>query len=450
MKTYITKQHQADAVKALERLVKHPSYLDTAALGAPFGVGVRAALDDMMALCDELGFKTYTDPDGNYGYAEVGEGDEIFGILGHVDVVPAGDAADWATDPYQAVVQDGVIHGRGVQDDKGPSVAALFAVKALMDAGVTFKERIRFIFGTDEENLWRGIAVYTEKEAQITHGIAPDSEFPVTYAEKGLQQAYLIGPGTTDFSLNLDQPFNAVPAKAAYDGPKLAEVTQALDDFGFAYEPTDTGIVVTGKAIHAMMAPDGTNAVLRLAMALDKVFPDGPLSLIGQCFKEDATGTNLLGDISDDASGHLTINLSGIKVTPEETRIQLDMRVPVTVNHTALLDQLREAVGKYGLRYEDFDYLAPLYVPRDSALVETLMGVYQDVTGDQTPPQVSGGATYARKMHQCVAFGAMLPGVPDYMHQVDEQWELTKMYEAMTIYAEAVARIAGESGPKSD
>jgi len=33
-------------------------------------------------------------------------------------------------------------------------MAALYAVKALLDSGVRFKKRVRFIFGTDEETLW--------------------------------------------------------------------------------------------------------------------------------------------------------------------------------------------------------------------------------------------------------------------------------------------------------
>lgn len=441
MKTYVKPEHQRAAVEALKRLVSHPSVLGDPVPGAPFGQPIRDALDEMMAIYNELGFKTYTDPEGNYGYAEVGEGDEIFGIIGHVDVVPVGDPADWASDPFKAEVRDGVIYGRGVQDDKGPSMAALFAVKALMDAGVTFKERIRFIFGTDEENLWRGIAVYEEKEAPITHGIAPDSEFPVTYAEKGLQQSYFVGPGSDEFTLKMTNAFNAVPAKAYYEGPKMAEVKAALTDLGFAFEQTGDGITVIGKSVHAMMAPEGTNAVLRLAMALDQVFPDGPLGLIGKCFKEDATGTNLVGDIKDEASGHLTVNISNIEVTPEETRMQVDMRIPVTVDHDQLIEQMTARIADFDFKYEDFDYLAPLYVPQDSELVTKLMTVYREVTGDDTAPQVSGGATYARTMNQCVAFGAMLPGVPDYMHQVDEQWELAKMFEAMKIYAEAVQSV---------
>lgn len=444
MQTEIKATHQKAAVEALKRLVKHPSSTTDPVPGAPFGQPIRDALDEMMTICDELGFKTYTDPEGHYGYAEVGEGTDIFGILGHVDVVPAGDITDWSHNPFDLTVENGVMYGRGVQDDKGPSVAALYAVKALMDAGVKFKERIRFIFGTDEETLWRGIAVYQRKEEAITHGIAPDSEFPVTYAEKGLQQSYFVGPGSTEFSLKMQNAFNAVPAKAQYKGPKLEEVKSALDEFGFGYETAEDGITVTGKSVHAMLAPEGSNAVLRLAMALDKVFPDGPLGLIGRCFKEDATGTNLVGDVADSASGHLTVNISNIEVSPEETRMQVDMRIPVTVDHDELIDQMTEKIAEYGYRYEDFDYLAPLYVPKDSELVEKLMTVYREVTSDTTEPQVSGGATYARTMNQCVAFGAMLPDVTDYMHQVDEQWELEKMFTAMDIYATAIKAIASE------
>ncbi|KZL43098.1 M20 family metallopeptidase [Secundilactobacillus collinoides] len=445
MTKYVTKQHQEAAVAALKRMISKNSVLAEAAPGAPFGKGIRLALDEIMAICGELGFKTYEDPDGYYGYAEVGEGKDIFGLIGHVDVVPAGDPSDWDTDPFTATVTDGKIIGRGAQDDKGPSMAALFAVKALMDAGVHFTERVRFIFGTDEETLWRGIAVYNQKEEPITHGIAPDSEFPVTYAEKGLQQSYLVGPGSTELTVSAKSAFNAVPAKAFYDGPKVAEVKTALDELGFKYESTGDGITVLGKSVHAMLAPQGTNAVLRLGMALAKVFPDNPqLAFIGKLFKEDATGTNVLGDVKDEASGHLTFNISSLEINAKETRMQIDIRIPVTIDHDALIDQLSKKVCEYGLTYEHFDYLAPLYVPKDSELVKTLMHVYKKLTGDDTQPQVSGGATYARTMNQCVAFGAMLPDVPDYMHQVNEQWELASMFKAMDIYAEAVNEIVGE------
>ncbi len=185
MDKIITEDKQKAAVKTLERLISVPSYNQPAEEGAPFGKGIRNALDEMMKICDELGFKTYEDPDGYYGYAEVGSGDKVFGIICHLDTVPAGDLGKWKHDPFKGTVIDNAVYGRGSQDDKGPGIAALYAVKALMDQGYHFNQRIRFIYGTDEEILWRGIAEYNKKEAPIDSGISPDAEFPLIYAEKG-------------------------------------------------------------------------------------------------------------------------------------------------------------------------------------------------------------------------------------------------------------------------
>lgn len=441
MAQLVNEKEQQEAVKTLERLISVPSYNGPAEDGAPFGRKIRNALDEMMKICDELGFKTYEDPDGYYGYAEVGEGDKVFGVICHLDTVPAGDLKNWEHDPFKGTVINNAVYGRGSQDDKGPGIAALFAVKALMDAGYHFNQRIRFIYGTDEEILWRGIAQYNNKEAQIDSGISPDAEFPLIYAEKGLEQAYLVGPGTDKLNISLKNAFNAVPDKAVYDGPKQDEVKAALDKHGFKYTSDDHSITVLGKSVHAMLAPEGTNAVLRLAIALDDVFDFKPLDFIGKLFKEDATGTNVLGDVEDE-SGHLTFNISSLEINEKETRMQIDLRIPVTVDRDQLLKKLNENVAPYDLKYAPFDYVAPLYVPKDSKLIQTLMAVYKDQTGDNdATPQISGGATFARTMHNCVAFGGMLPTTPDYMHQANEQWALPDMFKAMEIYAQAIKKL---------
>lgn len=441
MDKIITEDEQKAAVKTLERLISVPSYNQPAEEGAPFGKGIRNALDEMMKICDELSFKTYEDPDGYYGYAEVGSGDKIFGVICHLDTVPAGDLGKWKHNPFKGTVINDAVYGRGSQDDKGPGIAALYAVKALMDQGYHFNQRIRFIYGTDEEILWRGIAEYNKKEAPIDSGISPDAEFPLIYAEKGLQQSYLVGPGTDQLKLNLKNAFNAVPDSAVYDGPKQDEVKVALDKHGFEYTSDGNSITVIGKSVHAMMAPKGTNAVLRLAIALDDVFDFKPLDFIGKLFKEGATGSNVLGDVRDE-SGQLTFNISSLEINENETRMQIDLRIPVTVDRDNLLAKLSKQVATYDLKYVHFDYLAPLYVPKDSKLVRTLMKVYKEQTGDvDAEPQISGGATFARTMNNCVAFGGMLPTTPDYMHQANEQWPLSDMYKAMEIYAQAIKKL---------
>ena len=137
---------------------------------------------------------------------EIGQGDELLAVLCHLDVVPAGDLEDWQTPPFEATLKDGWLIGRGVQDDKGPSLAALYAVKSLLDQGLVFTKRIRFIFGTDEETLWRCMNRYNQIEEKADLGFAPDSSFPLTYAEKGLLQVKLHGPGWEDLPLQLVKP----------------------------------------------------------------------------------------------------------------------------------------------------------------------------------------------------------------------------------------------------
>lgn len=432
------------AVASLKRLIAVPSFNseDSAVAGAPFGVGPRAALDEVLAIADELGFDCFCDPDGYYGYADVGSGDSCFGIVCHVDTVPAGDVSAWDFPPFELNCSDGVLFGRGVQDDKGPTVAALFAVKAILDAGFSFDRKIRFIFGTDEEILWRCLAEYNKKEDPIDLGIAPDAEFPLIYAEKGLQQSYLVGAGSDELSVDVVDSFNAVPSTAFYGGERLDDVKKALLDRDFAFSESDEGITVSGKSVHAMNAPEGINAISRLAIALADVFPNVGVLQFFKKFDQEAHGANLLGNVFDEASGQLTFNISSLQINSSESRVQIDLRIPVTVDHDQLIQQLSQAVKKFGLEYVDFDYLKPLYVPTDSDLVKTLMASYQDVSGDRdSKPQISGGATFARTMPNTVAFGAMLPTTPDFMHQANERWSKADMRLSMKIFAEAIYRL---------
>ncbi len=54
----------------------------------------------------------------NYcGYAEMGEGDEIVGIAGHLDIVPVG--GDWSYNPFELTRKGDYVYGRGTTDDKG-------------------------------------------------------------------------------------------------------------------------------------------------------------------------------------------------------------------------------------------------------------------------------------------------------------------------------------------
>lgn len=444
MKNYLTEQVKEEFLSSLKLLISYPSVLNENENGTPFGQAIQDVLEKTLEICQGLGFKTYLDPKGYYGYAEIGQGKELLAVLCHLDVVPSGDEADWKTPPFEAIVKDGYIFGRGVQDDKGPSMAALYAVKALLDSGVVFQKKVRFIFGTDEETLWRCMGRYNELEETATLGFAPDSSFPLTYAEKGLLQVKLHGPGSDFLQLEAGEAFNVVPAKASYQGAFLEKVIAGLRAAGFDYEETADEVTVLGVPKHAKDAAQGINAIVRLAKVLQLLAPHPALSFIADAVGEDATGSHLFGPILDEPSGSLSFNIAGLTITPERSEIRIDLRIPVLADKEDLVRGLSKKAADYQLTYEEFDYLAPLYVPKDSELVSTLMSIYQEKTGDTSPAMSSGGATFARTMPNCVAFGALFPGAEQTEHQANERAKLDDLYKAMDIYAETIRRFAGE------
>ncbi|MCW1027520.1 dipeptidase [Streptococcus anginosus] len=444
MKQFLTEEIKSDYLESLKTIVSYPSVLNEGENGTPFGQSIQNVLEKMLELTRSLGFKTYIDPKGYYGYAEIGQGEELLAVLCHLDVVPVGDLSDWETPPFEATIKDGWIHGRGVQDDKGPSLAALYAVKALMDAGVTFNKRIRFIYGTDEETLWRCMARYNELEETATLGFAPDSSFPLTYAEKGLLQIKLHGSGSQELAIEAGEAFNVVPAKASYTGNLADSLEVELKKQAFEYERTADTVTVIGVPKHSKDAAEGVNAIVRLAMGLNPLVQHSTIQFMAEAVGEDATGSSLFGEISDEPSGTLSFNVSGLTINQDESEIRIDLRIPVLADKDKLVRELSQIAEKYQLRYEEFDYLAPLYVPLDSELVSTLMAVYKEKTNDDSPAVSSGGATFARTMPNCVAFGALFPGALQTEHQANERTVIDDLYKAMDIYSETIYRLAGK------
>ena len=438
----IVNENSKDMIESIKAAVRINSVMDedTATESMPFGKGVDESLRKTLEIAESLGFKTVY-KDGYYGYAEVGEGEELIGILGHIDVVPIGDESKWKFPPFSATEEDGYIYGRGAQDDKGPTIAAMYAVKALLDAGVKFGKRVRFIIGGDEENLWRCIAKYTENGEEIpSMGFTPDSSFPVTNAEKSLVQFYLRGKGSKDLSLNISGALNAVPGVANYIGKLADKLAEKLDELKFDYEKDGESITVIGKRVHAASADKGVNAIERLCKALYEIgVEDDVVRFVAEL--SDSVGSKILPNCIDDVSGTLTLNLGELIINEKESKIGFDSRVPVKFTIEDLEDAVKEKAANYGLEFEEFDRLKSLYVPADSELIKTLVSVYEQETGLEGTPKSSGGATYAKALDNCVAFGAMFPFEEKTEHQENERVNIKNMIKATEIYALSVYRL---------
>lgn len=434
--------NQDEMIKALVELLSIPSVIDETDESKPFGKDVDLALKKALEICERLGFSTYYDPNGYYGYADYGKGDEIIGILAHVDVVSEGDPNNWKHMPYQGEIAGGKLYGRGAIDDKGPLIASIYAVKALMDANIDFNKRVRIIIGTDEENSWRGICKYVAKEELPSMGFTPDSSFPVVYAEKGLLQFRLKSDKKSDLRVRGGTAMNAVPESTFYLGDHLFRLEKQLKKLGFDHEIEDEELYVIGRSAHAAKPSAGINAIVRMACALKEIGIESPtVNFLTEKVGFTHNGELIFGSCSDEPSGELTMSVNQIDLSHYGEILGIDMRIPVTVDKKFIVDGMTRVAEKYGLKYEEVDYLAPLYVERNSVLIKTLVEVYEEETGLSGEPISTGGATYARAMPNIVAFGPLFPGQEKVAHQTDEYIDINAFVKCAQIYAKAIEKL---------
>ena len=423
-------------VEAVSRLVAIPSVFETDDR-TPFGPQVDRCLDEALAILSELGLHTYKSPDGMYGYAEIGEG-ELFGVLCHLDVVQARQEDGWNYPPFVPTVQDNCLYGRGTQDDKGPTIAAAFALKSLLDDQIPLRKRVRFIFGIDEETLWHSIRAYSQREEAPASGFVPDSAFPLTYAEKGLLQVHIRSAEPFPFSCRGGDTLNAVSSFACC--PDKDALRLALDELGLPWHQKGDELCVEGMTAHAKNPWKGKSANLYLLRALRKAGYEHPaVRFACDALDEKFRFEGFTDDDLSDFSGPVTVNLGTMTLNESGCELGLDLRLPVGCTKEKVMDLLRQKAASYGLEVEEFDWLRPLHVPLDTPLVQNLMTAYRTVTGDDvTEPYISAGATFARAFDNCVAFGANLPDCPTSEHQPNEHIDIDKLVLAAEIYRNAL------------
>ena len=279
-----------------KELLRIPSVLESFDENSetPFGENIQAALEYMLDLAKEDGFVTKNVK--NYAaHAEFGEGKDILGILCHLDVVPTGEG--WTNQPFDPVIVDDKLVARGASDDKGPTMAAYFALKLLKESGFKPNKRVRIIFGTDEETAWRGIAEYFKTEEMPTIGFAPDASFPLIYGEKGIFSFDITGK-TNDpnlISFHAGDRYNVVPD---YASCKLnIDVSEQFDQYltfnGFNGEVNGNEYIVHGKRAHAMQPNLGVNAAFILAQFLNEHIDNPFIKYINEYLSFDHLGEKL-------------------------------------------------------------------------------------------------------------------------------------------------------------
>lgn len=450
-------KYKDELIASLQESVRIKSVEEAAKPGMPFGEGPAKALEHFLSVGEKLGFEV-KNFDNYVGHIDFGSGDEMLGILGHVDVVPEGTG--WDHDPYGAEIIDNKMYGRGTLDDKGPMMICLYAMKALKDAGIPLKKKVRMILGANEETNWGCMKHYfdTLKMPQPTLSFTPDSEFPVTFAEKGILRALFKIKTDSDITVQAGSVFNAVPETTVISLPlsykEIVEKEIPLFNEGkkgkINFEIKDKRVIITSKGVaaHAAHPEFGYNSLSALMLFLGKIsVKENGFKEMIHFFNEKVQmefNGKLLGlNLIDEPSGEITINFGKCYVENGELNVSMDMRFPVTFNADDIKSSLLDTLTKYGITFDVLKTEKPLYIPKDNFLVKTLMEVYQDMTGDmESKPISTGGGTYAKAVNNCVAFGALLKGTPDTMHQKNECMDLASLDVLMPLFIETIYRLA--------
>lgn len=445
--------------------------MSTATEGKPFGEGVAQALEAMLARGENDGFQT-KNLEGYAGTIEYGDGEEEVGVLVHVDVVTVGEG--WITPPFEPSIRDGKIYARGAIDDKGPTLAAYYALKMVKDSGLPLQKRVRFIIGTDEESGWLCMKYFAEHDQVPRIGFSPDSSFPMTHAEKGQINPTLTIPhhvptgkanGWSLVSFVSGDQGNSVPDKAvavinydheAKDEAALQEIVGQWREFLQMHratgelEQTEVGQLqfsIAGKPAHGMEPFRGVNAGTLLASFLKTLSFEASefsfLSLLSDILHEDHYGEQLHMACEDEVSGKLTVNAGILRYNQlEGGSVRLNIRYPATISCQEYVEKLERRVDELGWTISNLRTSKSHYVPKDHPVIETLSRVYEEHTGLPAHLLSSGGATYAKIMSAGVAFGPLFPGKESTAHLANEYAEIDHLLKAMAIYAHAIYELA--------
>ena len=406
--------------------------------GKPYGREISDALGLMLETGRKMGFRT-ENIDGHAGYIEYGSGEKMVAVLGQIDVVPAGDG--WDSDPFKLVSKDGKLTGRGVLDDKGPMTAALYALKAVKESGISLKHRIRIIIGTDEESGSKDMVRYKETEEMPEYAFTPDAMFPVVNSEKGMvvfsigRKLAASGQGKlTEASGGLVT--NQVPDKAHMSVITGSETLE--------FRSTE------GRAAHGSTPEAGVNAIDSLIKNVCDSENYGKLPEDLRTFTDfyakymagDTRGVKFGADCSDAKLGDATFNAGVLEGDEDNIKVKVDYRYPANKDCMPYLEKIEKICRDEGMEFELLRHKHGLYFPEDHELVKTLMDVYAEETGSRIPPASMGGGTYAKSLPNTVAFGPIFPGHEDTMHQANEYITLDDLEANCRIYAKAMVKLA--------
>ncbi|MBR4587321.1 MAG: Sapep family Mn(2+)-dependent dipeptidase [Lachnospiraceae bacterium] len=454
--------HEDEMLSDIKRLIAIDSAKGEALDGCPFGKGPAEALKEAGTIAARHGFAACNMDSYVLCIDMPGKShDRGLDILAHLDVVPATGDGWNITKPFEAAIKDGKLYGRGAADDKGPAMAALYAMRAVKETGAELKTGVRLILGSDEESGSQDIEYYYSKEKPAPFTISPDADFPVVNVERGRCAPHVTADydqkGEKIVYIECGTAENVIPgeAKAMFASLDAAEkglMTKRAQDLGCRAEFNDEsgGVLMTlkGKTGHASLPEDAVNALTALLEALDAIKEDTVLFGCLHAIKErfpfgDHYGKAAGIQMSDEICGPLTASPTILKAAEGHLEYVFDARLPEEANEENVIGALRPHFEKNKMHISCSHMSRPHIVRPDSPFVGLLLSCYEQVKNVKGYPIAIGGGTYVHEVENGVAFGPVDPGTETNMHGVDENIPVKQLTEAACIYALAILGVCG-------
>lgn len=473
--------HKKEMLDDIMSAIRIPSVNGPEQPGMPFGEENAKALAFAASLGNKYGMKSEV-LENKVAVVDLNDAPTELDILAHMDVVPAGDG--WTvTEPFVPVIRQGKLYGRGSSDDKGPAIAALYAMRAIKELGIPITKNVRLILGADEETECRDTKFYYEKFKEAPCSFSPDAEYPLINIEKGGLYTKYGAQWDEDkalprlISLKGGTAGNVLPnrAEAAVEGISeraVREVCKKTEmETGIHFEVTDESgdsqigaldakkntkldeykiwyIRATGTSTHASTPWEGNSALTGLLKAIANlplaestgykslkglagIFPHGD-------YYGEAAGVSL----KDEISGVLTLGTHVLEYNLNGMSGKIDCRAPLCATEENVLKVLRDKLRTAGIKLDsDAKMTPPHYVPEERPFIRTLLTCYEQVMGEKGYCMAIGGGTYAHHLENGVAFGCMKLGTDYHMHGADEYLIVDEIVKSGKLFALAIANI---------
>jgi succinyl-diaminopimelate desuccinylase len=429
---------------------------------------VKEALRLAIDKASNMDFKAYTVLNDSIGIIEMGEGKETIGILTHIDVVPAGDLKDWKTTPFEMVEKDGLLFGRGVLDDKGPIISALYAMDAIRKLNMPIKKKIQLIIGTQEEVEWTDMYEYVKKYPLPDYGFTPDGQFPICNKEKGYADIVFnflekCTSNTGSFEILSFQSGNAtnsIPSTAKATLKGNLEELQAMvetyikenNDEKISLKLDGENIIVTaqGIACHSAYPQQGVNPIIMLGKFLNtlNLKENAGAKLVKfiaeSCYDYFGKGLGLYSESEYLDGEYMHRNVISPTVVKGENNVY-DINLNMRPVYGTTIDGLKEILNKVcknaNCTFEIEDFLAPIFISKEKPFLKIMEDTYNELSGLKNEFTLAHGTSYAKAMPNTVAWGPVFYEEDESCHIANEYMSVEKLLKATEIYAVALARM---------